>query len=213
MCILPIALYGFQLWFFKGAPTLKNLSELKKMQWRAAIWITDTFRTSSTEGVEAIAGLVPIASHLCKLNGRHHLRYASIPPSHAINLLLNVQHAKNSTSHRFAMSKLMAKQQINLKSPIKDVNECLNGIVKCFNPLHPIFSFSSRVVNHFSSRVKFYSPLSSSEDDLYFHFQKLNYAFNMSQVSLHSSAVIADGSIKKSHAASAVAVRGQPIVA
>ena len=29
-CVLPIALYGFQLWFFKGAPTLKNINELKK---------------------------------------------------------------------------------------------------------------------------------------------------------------------------------------
>ena len=31
-CILSIALYGFQLWFFKGTPTVKNLTELKKMQ-------------------------------------------------------------------------------------------------------------------------------------------------------------------------------------
>jgi len=32
MCVLPIALYGFQLWFFKGAPIVKNITELKKMQ-------------------------------------------------------------------------------------------------------------------------------------------------------------------------------------
>ena len=31
-CIMPIALYGFQLWFSKGTPTVKNLTELKKMQ-------------------------------------------------------------------------------------------------------------------------------------------------------------------------------------
>jgi len=31
-CILPIELYGFQLWFFKGAPTAKNMYELGKMQ-------------------------------------------------------------------------------------------------------------------------------------------------------------------------------------
>jgi len=37
MCIVPIALYGFQLWFFKGAPTVKNITELKKMQYRAAL--------------------------------------------------------------------------------------------------------------------------------------------------------------------------------
>jgi len=27
--ILPITLYGFQIWFFKGAPMVKNLAELK----------------------------------------------------------------------------------------------------------------------------------------------------------------------------------------
>ena len=36
-CIVPIALYSFQLWFFKGAPTIKNITELKKMQRRAAL--------------------------------------------------------------------------------------------------------------------------------------------------------------------------------
>jgi len=36
-CVLPITLYGFQLWFFKGAPILKNINELKKMQRQAAL--------------------------------------------------------------------------------------------------------------------------------------------------------------------------------
>jgi len=31
-CILPITLYGFNLWFFKGAPIIKNINKLKKMQ-------------------------------------------------------------------------------------------------------------------------------------------------------------------------------------
>ena len=39
------------------------------MQQRAALWITGTFRTSPTEGIEAIAGLIPIILHLCKLIG------------------------------------------------------------------------------------------------------------------------------------------------
>ena len=51
MYILPIALYKFQLWFFKKAPIVKNLTELKKIQWRAALWITGTFQTSPLEGI------------------------------------------------------------------------------------------------------------------------------------------------------------------
>jgi len=52
--------------------------------------------------------------------------------------------------------------QANLKSPIKDVNECLNGIRNCFNHLHPLFSPGSKIVNHFSGKSSFYSPSSSS---------------------------------------------------
>jgi len=204
-CILPIALYGFQLWFFKGAPIVKNITELKKMQRRAALWITGAFRTSPTEGIEAIAGLIPITLHLRKLNGRHHLRYASIPPSHAINFLLDSQHAKNQAPHKTAMSKLTMKQQANLKSPIKDVNERLNSVRNCFNSLHLLFSPGSRIVDHFSSRISFHSPSSSSDEDLYQHLQSLNLAFRSSQVNPNSAAVIADGGVKKTHVATAAA--------
>ena len=192
MCILPMALYGFQLWFFKGAPIFKNINKLKKMQRWAALQITGTFHTSPSEGIKAIAGLIPITSHLWKLNGRHHLRYTSIPSSYAINSLLNSQHAKNQSLHKVATSKLTVKQQANLKSPIKDVNKYLNSVYKCFNPLNPLFSPSSRLVNHFPGRISFHSPLSSSEDDLFSHLQNLNNSFFSSQTSHNSIAIITD---------------------
>jgi len=202
-CILSIALYRFQLWFFKGTSIIKNITELKKMQQRAALWITGAFQTFSSEGIEAIASLIPITLHLRKLNGRHHLCYASIPPSHAINSLLDSQHAKNQMPHKTATSKLTAKQQANLKSPIKDVNERLNSIRNCFNPLHPLFTPGSRIVDHFSSRISFHSPSSSSDEDLNQHLQNLNLAFRSSQVNHNSAAVITDGGIKKSHVVTA----------
>ena len=105
-CVLLIVLYGFQLWFFKGAPIIKNITELKKIQRRAALWITGTFWTSPSEGVEAIVGLIPITLHLRKLNSKHYLRYTFIPPSHTINSLLNSQHTKNQIPHRTVTSKL-----------------------------------------------------------------------------------------------------------
>ena len=202
-CVLLIALYRFQLWFFKGAPMVKNTNKLKKMQQRAVLWITGTYQTSLSEDVEAIADLIPITLHLCKLNSRHHLHYASIPLSHAINSLLNSQHAKNQTPHRAATSNLTVKQKANLKSPIKDVNEHLNGVRNCFNPLHLLFSPGSRIVNHFSSRISFYSPSSSSDEDLYQYLQSLNFTFRASQINHNSVAVIADRDIKKSHVTTA----------
>ena len=110
MCILPIVLYGFQRWFFKGTPTIKNITELKKIQCRAALWITRAFCISSSEGMKAIAGLILIALYLRKLNGRHHLRYVTIPLSHVINSLLDHPHSKNQKPHKYSLANFTSKQ-------------------------------------------------------------------------------------------------------
>jgi len=121
----------------------------------------------------------------------------SLLPSYAINSLLDSQHAKNQPPHRVATSKLTAKQQAKLKSSIKDVNKRLNSIRNCFNSLYSLFSPGSWVVNHFSSRISFHLPPSLSDEDLYQYLQSLNYTFRISQVSYNSTAVIADGDVKK----------------
>ena len=204
-CILPIALYGFNLWFFKGVPIVKNINKLKKMQCKAALWITGAFRTSPSDGIEAIAGLIPITLHMCKLNRRHHLRYGSIPSMHAINSLLDLQHVKNHPPHKTATSKLTNKQQFNLKSSIKDVNEYLNSVRECFNPFFPLFSLGSRVVDHFPSKFSFHSPSSSSDEDLFHYLRNLDQAFRSSQTAPHNITIIADRGIKKSQVAIVVA--------
>ena len=69
-CALPIALYGFQLWYYNKAPLLYHMKILNKMQRRATIWITGTFKTSPLEGIEAIMGIMPIHFHLQKIAKR-----------------------------------------------------------------------------------------------------------------------------------------------
>ena len=63
-CVLPITLYGFQLWFYNHVPLSYPLKILGKMQRRAAIWILGAFKTSSLLGLEVVAGLIPIKLHL-----------------------------------------------------------------------------------------------------------------------------------------------------
>ena len=63
-CMLLIVLYGFQLWFYNKVPLSYYLKLLNKMQRRAAIWILGAFKTSLFEGIEALAGLIPIKYHL-----------------------------------------------------------------------------------------------------------------------------------------------------
>ena len=175
------------------------------MQWRAALWITGAFKTAPLAGIEAIVGLIPITLYLKKLNGHHHLHYASIPRNHAVNSLLDSQHAKNVSSHKFALSNLTDKQKTKLKSPISDINNCLSEINNSFIPFYFIFSPGLRLVDHFSKKISFYSPLSSDDKELYKNINNLNVVFHQSQIHSHSTAIIADGSIKKSNTTTSVA--------
>jgi len=64
ICILPIVLYEFQLWFYNCTPMAYHLKALSKIQRRVAIWILKAFKTSSSYSIKAIAKLVPIKLHL-----------------------------------------------------------------------------------------------------------------------------------------------------
>jgi len=61
---------------------------LDKMQRRAAIWILGAFKTSPTEGMEAIAGIIPIKFHLQKLAKRSQMCSLKLPTNHIIRALM-----------------------------------------------------------------------------------------------------------------------------
>jgi len=136
-CILFIALYEFQLWYYNKAPMYYHLNVLRKMQWRAALWITGVFQMSPTLGVEVIAGLIPIYLHLKKLYGRFLLWQSSFPSNHIIHSILSTDRMQEHKSHNASIDHLMAKQKSQLKSSIINVNDKHN---QCF----PSFSFFNK---------------------------------------------------------------------
>jgi len=83
-CVLPITLYSFQLWFYNHAILSYPLKSLGKIQRRVAIWIFGVFKTSLTEGIKAIAGLIPIKGHLQKLGRRSQLHTSSLLSNHIV---------------------------------------------------------------------------------------------------------------------------------
>ena len=87
-CILPITLYGFQLWSYNKVLLSYPLKELNKMQRRAAIWILGVFCISLSFSIETIIGLIPIKLHLQKLSGRLQLRAHSLLYNHILKSLL-----------------------------------------------------------------------------------------------------------------------------
>ena len=88
-CALPIALYGFQLWFYNRALMSYHMKALNKMQRRAAIWILGAFKTLPLEGIEVLAGLIPVKFHLQKIAKRSLIHPFKLPKNHILNNLLN----------------------------------------------------------------------------------------------------------------------------
>jgi len=105
----------------------------------------------------------------------------------------------------FLIPHLTLKQQTKLTRLIKDVNKWLSEIQKCFCSLYPLLSPGSRVVDHFSSRITFHFPSSSSDENLFKHIQNLNHVFYQLQNLPHYATVIANGGIKRSNIAIATA--------
>ena len=69
-CALPIALYGFPLWYYNKAPTYYHLNILWKMQQRATLWISGVFWTSPILEIETIFRIIFIHLYLKKLYER-----------------------------------------------------------------------------------------------------------------------------------------------
>jgi len=62
---------------------------LNKMQRRAAIWILGAFKMSPSEGIKAIAGIIPIKFHLQKLAERSLIRPFKLLANHIIRDLMD----------------------------------------------------------------------------------------------------------------------------
>ena len=105
-CVLPIALYGFQLWFYNKAPMVYHIKLLNKMQRRAAIWILGAFKTSSLEGIKAIVGIIPIKFHLQKLTKHSLIRPFKLPENHIVRNLMDDSPYCNITSNPYAIRSL-----------------------------------------------------------------------------------------------------------
>lgn len=109
-CILPIALYGFQLWSYNKVPLSYPLKRLKKMQRRAVIWILGAFCTLSLFGIEAIVDLIPIYLHLWKLSGRAQLRAHFLSHKHILRSLLESRSSLTNVPHQLLLDTLTSCQ-------------------------------------------------------------------------------------------------------
>jgi len=154
-CALPIALYGFQLWFYNRAPMSYHMKALNKMQRRAAIWILGAFKTSPFEGIEALAGLIPVKSHLQKIAKRSQIHPFKLPKNHILNNLLDDSPHQSNLFNYHNMGSLTNRQKVLTKSHLIDSKVKSYGIFPSFSPLDPEFAPGHRIIDNFSNCFSF----------------------------------------------------------
>jgi len=135
-CILPIALYGFQPWFYNKMPLSYHMKLLNKMQRRAAIWILGAFKTSPSKGIEVLAGIIPIKFHLQKLANHSLIWLFKLPENHIINSLMNDSPHHSDSPNPHTIGYLTNRQRNITKGHIIDSKIKSYGISPSFSPLH-----------------------------------------------------------------------------
>ena len=193
-CILPIALYSFQLWFYNHAPLLYPLKILSKIQRRAAIWILSTFKMSLSEDIEVITGLIPIRLHLQKLAGRLQLCTLTLLPNHLIQMLMNLPFSLPKCQHPVSLKSLTSCQKSNIKGHLVDSNNKLYGIFSSFSPLYLELFPGSRIIDNFSDCFSFNLATRNKNDKIC--FQQLDNMVLESSSSPSTAIIVTDASIK-----------------
>jgi len=123
---------------------------LRKMQRRANLWILEAFKTSPTDGLEAITGLIPIKFHLQKLTSRSQLHAATLPENHLIRTLMDDPLNSHIKPSPHSINTLTECQKSITRGHLINSNNKLFGIFLSFSPLNPELIPGSRIVDVFS---------------------------------------------------------------
>ena len=175
-----------------------HLNILRKIQWRAALYITGAFWTSLSLGIEAIARLVPIHLHLKKLYGRFLLWQSSLPSNHIIHSILSSDGLQNYKSYNMSIDHLTAKQRSWLKSPIINVDDKHNKFFPFFSFFNKEFNPENHIVDVFPDCFSFH-PCSLNVKK---HIENLEETMLRASSDPFSSIVVLDTSIKNQVATS-----------
>ena len=196
---LSIALYSFQLWHYSNASLNYPLRILRKMQQKAALWITRAFWTSLILGIEAITGLMPIYLYLKKLQAKFHLKDYLLPSNHIIKSIINTNGLNESiTHHHLSLNKLTPKQQSWLHSLLINMNNKYNEFLPSFSPFDEELSLGKRLIDSFSDWFSFHTQTY----DIKKHICDLDNIAISASNDLHISMVLLDASIRNNVATS-----------
>ena len=166
---------------------------LNKMQRRAAVWILGAFKTSPLEGIEALAGLIPVKSHLQKIAKRSQICPFKLPKSHILNNLMDDSPHQHNP---FNTGSLTHRQKTLTKGHLIDLKIKSYGIFPSFSPLDPEFTLGHRIIDNFSDHFSFNLVNKTEKEKNNCHAQELDeMVLHISSIP-NTALVITDASIK-----------------
>ena len=144
-------------------------------------------------GIKAIARLIPIIHHLCKLSGRNQLRTATFSYNYRLKKLLERRFAPQ---HHFSLENITTKQWITIKSSVVNTNNYLNGIFPSFDTLNREFHSRNKLVDFFSDCFSFHKVNYSSKESKSHYCSHLNNIVFTTSSNPTTVIVISDVNIK-----------------
>jgi len=170
------------------------------MQRRVAIWILEAFKTLPTEGIKAIARIIPIKFHLQKLARRSQICPFKLPSNHIIKDLIDNAPNLFKKPNPHTVSSLMSRQKNITKDYLIDSCNKAYGIFPSFSPLSWEFTPGFHLTDNFSDCFSFNLVNKKEKDNL--HVQELDEIVLQISSSPTTAFVVTDASIKNNIATS-----------
>jgi len=157
------------------------------------------FQISPLFEVEAIAGLIPINFHLCKLSGQAQLKAHSLPHNHILQSLLESRSSDNLTQHPLFLNSLTCCQRENIKGSIINMDNIFNEVFVSFDIE---FSPGSYLIDACSSHFLFHPHIKHEDNSLKYYANQLNDITIMALVNHLHTLIILNMGIKNNVATS-----------
>ena len=125
------------------------------MQRRATIWILEAFKTSPSEGIEAIAGIIPMKFHLQKIAKRSQIRPFKLPINHILRNLMDDSPPSSTIPNLHKISLLTNCQRSLTKGHLIDSYNKSHEIFPSFSLLSIEFSPGHHIIDNFSDCFSF----------------------------------------------------------
>ncbi|CAA7269037.1 unnamed protein product [Cyclocybe aegerita] len=155
LCVVPIATYGYRLWYFDGACNKGVMNQLKWMQRKAALWITGAFCTSPTGGLEALAGLIPVHLMLKKLATRAVYHVATLSDTHPLRSMMGEGLLKRAVPHAPSATLMTPAMRGKVKSTVMEVDERVHTLTESFEPFAPEACPGDRLLDRYADHLHF----------------------------------------------------------